>query len=302
MDRIGKLVVGAWIGFLALQPSPSKGQEVVVEGHFLQDSARLGERVGYVLKAHYPSELPVLFPDSTYRFGDFEYLGKQTFTSATSDGHTLDSAVYWLSNFSLDSVQNYRLPVFEILRYDSIHHLPEPARLHLVLTIDEIPEELAFRQNDSYQYVPPSFNYPYLIGGLLALIILLMGSFYFFGDGIKKRWQVHREKRKFKRFVADWELSMKQLVDNPQIQEADELLGLWKSYLEVLTGLPFKEWTATETAAFLDRPEVVNDFRKIELIIYANRVDNNIREACENLLQISRNQLEEKIEKIRHHE
>lgn len=301
MDKIGKLVVGVWM-VLVLQPSLSQGQDVAVEGYFLQDSARLGERVGYVLKASYPSEMPLLFPDSTYRFGDFEYLGKQTFTSATADGVTLDSAVYWLSNFSLDSVQNYRIPVFEIVRYDSIHHVPEPAPLHLVLTIDEIPEELSFRQNDSYQYIPPSFNYPYLIVGILVVVVLLIAGFYFFGEGLKKRWQVYREKRKFKRFVEDWELSMKQLVNNPQIQEADELLGLWKSYLENLTGLPFREWTATETAAFLQQPEVVTDFRKIELIIYANRVDNNIREACENLLQISRNQLEEKIEKIHHHE
>lgn len=181
--------------FLMAQPFWVQGQEISVEGYFMEDSARLGERVGYVLKAQYPSELPVLFPDSTYRFGDFELLEKQTFASISNEDTTLDSAVYWLSNFSLDSIQNYRIPVFEILKYDSISHFPEAASLNLKLTIDEIPEELAFRQNDSYQHIPSFFNYPYLLIGLVATLLILVGAIYFFGDGLKKRWQIRREKR-----------------------------------------------------------------------------------------------------------
>ncbi|WP_162418931.1 hypothetical protein [Cyclobacterium roseum] len=300
MDKIVKLFV--LVVFLMAQPYRIQGQEISVEGYFMEDSARLGERVGYVLKAQYPSDLPVLFPDSTYRFGDFELLEKQSFSSISDDSTTLDSAVFWLANFSLDSVQNYRIPVFEILKYDSISHYPEAALLNLKLTIDEIPESLAFRQNDSYQHLPSFFNYPYLIMALVAALILLAGAIYFFGDGLKKRWQVRREKKKWKRFLDNWELSMKRLVENPQIQEADELLGLWKSYLETLTGRPVNEWTSTEISIFLRQPDIIKDFRKIELIIYANRVDSNIREACENLLQISKRQLEEKIEKIQHHE
>ena len=94
---------------------------------------------------------------------------------------------------------------------------------------------------------------------------------------------------------------MQTLVNKPEIQEADELLGLWKGYLENITGLPYKEWTATEISEYLRNPEIVKDFRKIELIIYANRIDEHIREACDSLLQVSKQQLEEKIEKIRQH-
>ncbi|MFO7824876.1 MAG: hypothetical protein R6V72_13130 [Cyclobacterium sp.] len=299
MDRIAKLFL--FMSFLLSLSAGVKGQDVAVEGYFLQDSAMLGERVGYVLKANYPSELPVLFPDSTYNFGSFELLEKQAFESFTTDSTTLDSAVYWLSNFSLDSVQLLRLPVFEVLRYDSISHFAEAAPLILNLTIDEMPEDLAFQQNDSYLNIPTAFNYPYLILGLLALVIILALAIYFFGGGLRKRWKIYREKKKWKHFLKNWDHSMQTLVNKPEIQEADELLGLWKGYLENITGLPYKEWTATEISEYLGNPEIVKDFRKIELIIYANRIDEHIREACDSLLQVSKQQLEEKIEKIRQH-
>ena len=49
-------------------------QEVKVEGYFLQDSAKLGERIGYVLKASYPKEKQLIFPDSVYDFSPFVLL------------------------------------------------------------------------------------------------------------------------------------------------------------------------------------------------------------------------------------
>lgn len=300
MDKIVKL--SYLVIFLFLFSPVVKGQDVAVEGYFLQDSAKLGERVGYILKSSYPSDLPVIFPDSTYNFGDFEYLDKQIFTSFSEDSVTLDSAVYWLSNFSLDSIQSFRLPVFEVLKYDSISHFPPPAFLSLTLTIDEIPEELSFEENNSYLNIPISFNYPYLIIGLTLVLILLILAFFIFGKGIRKRWKAYRERKKWSAFITRWDDSMNSLVQSPGIQEADELLGLWKNYLETLTGLPYKEWTATEISEHLNRPEIIKDFRKIELIIYANRVDDNIREACDNLLKISEGLLEEKIDKIQNHD
>lgn len=300
MDKIVKL--SYLVIFLLLFSPEIKGQEVAVEGYFLQDSAKLGERVGYILKSTYPSDLPVIFPDSMYNYGDFEYLDKQIFTSFSEDSVTLDSAVYWLSNFSLDSVQRFRLPVFEVLKYDSISHFPPPALLSLTLTIDEIPEELSFEENNSYLNIPLAFNYPYLLIGIALTLILFVLAFFIFGKGIRKRWKAYRERKKWRAFLSRWDDSMNSLVKHPGIQEADELLGLWKNYLENLTGLPYKEWTATEISDHLNQPEIVKDFRKIELIIYANRVDDNIREACDNLLKISERLLEEKIDKIQNHD
>jgi len=282
--------------------SSSFAQEVSVEGYFLKDSAMLGERVGYVLKATYPSSLDILFPDSAYNFGSMEYLSKQTFTSYTQDSLTLDSAVYYLSNFSLEPVKSYRLPVFEVLRYDSISHLPQEASLHLVLTIGELPDVLTFQENNAYQKVKQGFNYPLLVLILVAMIILLIGAYFLFGQKIRDAWNIYLEKKKRKKFLLQWQQAKERLVRQPDLSSADELLGLWKSYMESLTGQPYREWTTTEIADHLTQPAIVKDIRDIEVIIYADRVSENLDHACQNLTSISENIFEEKIKSYHAHE
>src|SRR5690606_10235261 len=265
----------------------SHSQELKVEGYFLQDSAMLGERVGYVLKAAYPSRLNVLFPDSAYQYGSMEFLDKQIFTSYTQDSTTLDSAVYYLSNFSLEPIKQYRLPVFEVLRYDSISHFPQEAALHLKLTIDEMPEELEFKETNRYQPIDKDFNYIYLIIGLGALLVLAVVLFLVFGKRVSKSWKIYQEKRKQKRFITQWNKTKKGFIAQPTLEHADELLGLWKARMEDLTGKPFKEWTATEIAEHLEMQEVLADSRKKEQINYAGQAAENVEQACEDLEAIS---------------
>lgn len=280
----------------------TQAQEIKVEGYFLQDSAMLGEKVTYILKATYPQEIDLLFPDSTFQFGNMEYLGKETFTSFTQDSITLDSAVYYLSNFSLDSVKKYNLPVFEILRYDSISHLPEEDLLHLKLTIEEMPDELVFKENNRYQSIKKDFNYPYLIIGFSLTFISALLLFLIFGKQVKRSWQVYQEKKRQKKFLARWNEVKTGFVSHPSLDAADELLGLWKDRMEALTGKPFKEWTATETAAYLEMPEILQDFRKIELIIYADRPAEDVHQACDNLEKINTATFHQKIESYHEHE
>ena len=299
MDKAKILLLVILCNFSSLQVF---SQEVEVTGYFQQDDAMLGERVGYVLKAQYPSHLPVLFPDSTFNFGSMECLDKQTFPSFTQEGITLDSAVYYLSNFDLDSVKRYRLPVFEILRYDSISHFAAESELNLTLTIDEIPDTLTFQENNSYQKVNQPFNYPYLFLALAVVLVIVVALIYFFGKKVMNKWQIYLEKKRWKRFLENWRASEKALLQEPSIIHADELLGLWKGYLENLTGRPFKEWTATEISNYLKNPEILKDFRKIELIIYANRTSEDVNLACDKLLSISNDLLDDRINKIQDHE
>lgn len=262
----------------------------------------LGERVGYVLKATYPSSMDILFPDSAFNYGSMDYLSKQTFTSYTLDSLTLDSAVYYLSNFSLESVKSYRLPVFEVLRYDSISHFPHEALLHLVLTISELPDVLTFQENNAYQKIGQGFNYPMLVLILFVIIILVIGSYFLFGQKIREAWFVYLEKKKRKKFLLQWQMAKDRLVHHPDLSSADELLGLWKSYMESLTGQPYREWTTTEIADHLTQPELVKNIRDIEIIIYADRVSENLDHACQNLTTISENTFEEKIKSYHTHE
>ena len=274
------------------------GQELKVEGYFLQDSAMLGEKVSYVLKATYPPNKEVIFPDSTYNFGNMEYLGKKTFISYTPDSLTQDSVVYYLSNFSLDPVSNFSLPAYEVLRYDSLIYFAEEDQLYLKLTLAEIPDMPLFRDNDNYQTIEGPFNYPYLIIALVILFVLALVIYLVFGKNIKHQYLIRLERRRLARFKKRWEKTTEAFIQKPEPERADELLGLWKHYLELVSDKPYREWTASEIAVDLPRDGILADLRGIEIIIYAGRHADGLHQICENLKADCVNMYHKKIEAI----
>lgn len=261
----------------------------------MQDSAKLGERVAYVLKATYPREKNIVFADTTFDFGPFVLLEKKSFISSTTDGITLDSAIYFVSNFSLDPVSSLAVPVYEVFKYDSLKYYPEEASINLQLTIAEIPQEPIFLPNNVYQPISGDFNYPLLIGVLVGIAILAGIVIFFFGKQLGHQWQLWLEKRKYKRFEKRWEEAQTAFASNPSTENADQLLGLWKAYMEHLNQKPFSDWTTTEIADFLENKDIIKDFRAIELIIYAGKQGEDLPRACQNLMSICTNSFQQKI-------
>lgn len=274
-------------------------QEVQVNGYFMSDSAKLGERVGYVLKATYPADRQLIFPDSTYDFSPFVLLEKQTFLSSTQDSVTADSTIYFLSNFELDSVAYLTLPVFELSRYDSITHFPLEASIAVKWTLDSIPEELMFQENNVYQPIPKKWDLILLGIISIGLIILIGGGYWLFGDRIKRFLFERNEKRRWKKFAKRWNEATSNLESQPSMEAADELLGIWKGYMESITGLPIKEWTSSELGEKLDDLKIFSSLRAIELIIYAG-AQSEIKEAAGYLLEVAEEKFEQKLKNIKH--
>jgi hypothetical protein len=289
---------GSFIGLL-LFSLPLTAQQVQVNGYFMQDSARLGERVGFVLKASYPQASQLIFPDSTHDFSPFVFLEKKTFITSTSEGLTQDSAVYFLSNFSLEPSAYLSLPVFELNRYDSISYFTPAAELVLKLTLDSIPEELVFLENNVYQPLEKPFNwfvFSTLIGGILLGLVLI---FLIFADRIKRLFRKNREKLRWIQFERKWKKLAEQLQKHPTQELADEVVGLWKGYLESLTSQPFQEWTSSETAAALDDKEVFIALRSIDMIIYAG-VEGDTNTATAYLLEVAKIKYQTYLNQINH--
>lgn len=294
MGKYIKNIVGLLL-VLAGFARQSKAQDLHVEGYFLQDSAMLGERIAYVLKASYGEGYNIVFPDSSFNFEPFELLERKSYITKTTEGVTLDSAVYFVSNFSLEPFASLQLPVFEIFKYDTLIHQTNEASVALKLMIDEIPEQLMFQENNVYQTIDTEFNYP-LWGGILAvLLILALALGLLFGNKIKRQWDIWLEKQRYKRFVRRWENAEQDFAANPTMDNADELLGLWKTYMEHLKQRPFREWTTTEIADFLENREVIQDFREIEMIIYAGKEGKQLPQACQNLRNICTTTYRQKI-------
>lgn len=277
---------------------PTFSQSVQVEGYFTQDSAKLGERVGFVLKARYPESRQVIFPDSLYDFSPLVLLEKKTFISQTSEGETLDSAIYFVSNFSLDPSVFLSLPVYELNRYDSLTYFSNEAELKLKLTLDSIPEQPVFQENNVYQPIETTFNW--LLAGLIAggVIILLGGFALLFAKRIKALFKRNREKIRWIQFERKWKKLTVLLAQNPALELADEVIGLWKGYLETITDMPFQEWTSSEIAEALENKEIFKALRSIDMIIYAGK-EAKSEEATNYLFEVAKSKYQERLNQIR---
>lgn len=293
MGKLSKIIL------LFFLPILSWAQEVKIDGYFLQDSAKLGERVGYVLKATYPEQKQLIFPDSLYDYSPLVLLEKKTFISSTTEGVTSDSTIYYVSNFSLEPSVFMTLPVYEVARYDSITHFPLEAELKLKLTLDSIPEQPVFQENNVYQPLEKEFNW-IVIGVLLGGIVLVILVFYLlFAERIKRLLKDRSQKRRWRQFEKEWIKQTTRLTQNPSLDLADEVQGLWKSFMEKLTHQPFQEWTSSEIGEKLDDPEVFKALRAIDLIIYAG-VSEKSEEATDYLLQVAKEKHLEKLNEMKH--
>ncbi len=284
---------------LLVCPIVTFAQQVKVDGYFMQDSSKIGERVGYVLKATYPDSVQLIFPDSAYDFSPLVLLEKRTFISSTAQGSTQDSTIYYLSNFSLEPSTFLTLPVVEFNRYDSVTHYPEESELKLRLMLDSIPEQLVFQENNVYQPLKKSINWimtALVLGGLL----LFAGVMYFlFAKQVGEFFDGRREKRKWKQFEKKWKTQTNQLTEKPSIELADEVIGLWKGYMEHLTNRPVKEWTSSETGEKLGDLKIFQSLRAVDMIIYAGESSKS-EEATEYLYQVAKEKHQQKLHKIKH--
>jgi hypothetical protein len=292
---VGK--IGIFLSLLLLSFS-TFAQSVKVEGYFTQDSAKLGERVGFVLKARYPESSQLIFPDSAYDFAPLILLEKKTFISQTVEGETLDSAIYYVSNFSVDPSVFLSLPVYELSRYDSITYFSNEAELKLKLILDSIPEQPVFQENNVYQPIETTFNW--LLAGLIAggVLILLGGFTLLFAKRIKALFKRNREKLRWIQFERKWKKLTALLTQNPALELADEVIGLWKGYLESITDQPFQEWTSSEISEALNDKEIFKALRSIDMIIYAGK-EAKTEEATNYLLEVAKTKYQEKLNHIR---
>ncbi len=289
--------IGLFLFLVGLSLSAA-AQNVQVEGYFTQDSAKLGERVGFVLKARYPESTQVVFPDSTYDFSPLVLLEKQTFISSTSDGITLDSTIYFVSNFSLEPSIYLSLPVYELSRYDSITYFSTEADLKLKLTLDSIPEQLVFQENNVYQPIEKTFNW--LMAGLIigGIVISIGGLVLFFAKRIKGFFKKNKERLRWLQFERKWKKHTLLLAQNPALELADEVIGLWKGYLESITDLPFQEWTSSEISEALEDKEIFKALRSIDMIIYAGK-EAKTEEATTYLFTVAQIKYQEKLTQIK---
>ncbi|HEU5291277.1 MAG TPA: hypothetical protein VFU05_11570 [Cyclobacteriaceae bacterium] len=244
--------------FSLLTLTNTHAQEVKVTAGFMKDSVQIGEPVGYYLAASYPQSLNVLFPDSTFNFAPFEFNRKIYLPTATSNGISYDSAVYYLSTFEIDSIQYLDLPVFIANTRDCTSYTPLKDSIALIQAIKNPPDsveaqKLPLKTNTLYEIVFSQFNYIILIivGGVL-LIVTIVG-WAFFGKKIIQYFKVRELKKKYNKFITEFTAQLNQLTEAFSPELAEQTVLTWKKYMEGLSKIPYTKYTTPEIKkAFAD--------------------------------------------------
>ncbi|MEP3387963.1 MAG: hypothetical protein ABJO02_07240 [Reichenbachiella sp.] len=276
-------------------------QEIAPFGKFLKDSIMVGEEVQYSLSVKYPLDWQLVFPDSTFNFEPFEYYTKSYFPTRTDSTHAFDSAVYTIASFEVDLVQKLQLPVYLLNGNDSTIILANTDSIFLKELVTVMPDSLKFKENVTYQAVEYAFNYPYLMIGLGILLVLLIGTYFLFGNSIRKKIKLYRMRKAYEKFSMEFErgiIRIKQSETNAELIE--QILVTWKKYMEKLEDRPFTKYTSKEILKVGFEKELKTVLQTIDRSIYGAIGDDEMHKNFEALEDFTLERYQHKIKEVKH--
>jgi hypothetical protein len=296
-------VMGLCLSLVLIGGLSTRAQEVRVSSGFLVDSLGIGDEGGYFLTARYPSDLNILFPDSTYNFAPFEYARKVYFPTRTTNGQSYDSAIYYLSTFEIDKLQSLSLPVFQFTDLDTTTHASPRDTVRLIELVKNLPDTLAvqnlpLKTNTAYQLVPLLFNYPIL---MIVLAVLLAGAligWLIFGKRIRKHYRIKRMEKAYQKFIGAFTLQVDEIKQSFSPARTEHAWVEWKRYMEHLEARPYTKLTTRETMRMENNETLGSNLHTIDGAIYGHIT--TVVEPLEHLKTFAHERFAKKLEEVKH--
>lgn len=287
------------ISVFVLAGLSASGQEISVTGTFREDTIQIGEELRYSLSATYPRTYNLIFPDSAYDFTPFEYHDRKYFRTSSDSVISFDSVVYYLSTFEIDTIQYLQLPVFINQGGDSTEIYSRRDSIAILYIIKEMPDSVALKENNEFVSIPNRFNYPVFLAalGFVALIILI--GLLFFGNRIKRWIHIFFMKQNHKKFVRKFYLSLAGVRDNRPGVEAEDVLAVWKKYMEKLEKEPYTKLTTKELIRLHADQRLKDNLRSIDRYIYGEIRDKPLHENFEKLLEYTKERYEVRLSELK---
>lgn len=244
-------------------------QDIKPTGYFLKDSVKIGELVPYSLSYKDKKNRPVIFPDSLYDFSPFELLDKSYFDTHSDSINSIDSAVYYLATFEIDTVQILSLPVFVFTGNDSIPIFSEKDSIILNQVVTQMPDSVNLSETRAFQPVSRQFNYPYWIIALILLGIIALVVGVIWGKEIAKRIKLYRLMKKLEKFKMEFDQEIENISSETEKTKIESLLKFWKSYMESLEQIPYTKLTTKEINQIQNNSSLEETLKSIDRNIYS---------------------------------
>ncbi len=277
----------------------SMAQQIEPQGNFIQKQSKIGEKVTFSLSVRYDKNLNILFPDSTYHFGTFEYNSKTYFKTKSDSTLSFDSVVYQLSTFEIDSIQYLQLPVYIISGNDSFPVVSTMDSIHIVQVVTEIPEKPEMKANANLVKINRQFNYPYLLIALGIVMVIGLTLLLFFGKQLSTAWKIYRMKRTHRKFIEQFFNLMRDVSSNNPSKTPEHVLAVWKRYLERLEKKPISKLTTKEILVLHSNGQLKENLKSIDRIIYGGEKGNDLFASFDYLMKFSIDIYHQKINEIK---
>jgi hypothetical protein len=243
----------------------------------------------------HPSGQDVLFPDTARHFAPYRVQNVTVYATKTTgsgiDAVSRDSAVYTLVSFETDSVQLLQVPVRVINAADCTALMTQPDTVYLRSRLPDSlsagPRSLTLATETKLAPLRQQFNYPVLGIGLIA-IGMLMGLLYgLFGRAIQRQWSLYQMKRRHIRFLRDYNRLSRGLNSLTAPETANQVVIMWKSYLEKLDRQPYASLTTSEIAERMTDDRVANALREADRMIYGGAFSSQSQTALRILSDVA---------------
>jgi hypothetical protein len=268
------------------------GQKPV--GKFTADSTYLGEITSYTFVYKHSAALEVLFPDINYNYYPFEFVEKLYFPTKTSNGISVDSAVYKLRTFNINKVQPLALPIFLLKNGDSTQVFANKDSIYLHEEITSNASNLKLKDNSSFLPMKIKPNYILIFGQLALLLIVAFIWWLFFGKTIRKQYKlltIYRRHNEFKKTFTRY-------TKNISKSNIEKTLDTWKNYMGKLRNESFNTMTTPEIVKSIPYENLNEALRTIDSSIYGNNISDNISEAVNVLNELADLQYESRKKEI----
>ena len=279
----------------------SQSQEITSQGIFVQDSVKIGESIEYRLTVKYPIGWQVILPDSTFDYSPFEYYGKRYFPTRMDSIYAYDSVIYRVATFEIDPVQSLGLPVFIVDRGDSTILETAPDSVFFQEMVTAVSDSIQLRSNVSYLPVGYRFNYPYWGIGLGAFVVVLIAISLIFGGKIKAKIRLYRLKKEYEKFSLKFETGISKIRQSETNSEViEDILVIWKKYMERLEDKPFTKYTSREINMVGYGDELKNVLQNIDRAIYSRPDDEAMHKNFESLEDFTQERYLKKVKEVQY--
>jgi hypothetical protein len=253
--------------FVSIQ---SLGQEP--KASFNNDSLSIGKPIYFSLTYLHTSKTDLLFPDSTYNFKPFELLDVEYFPTKSQNGKSLDSVVYKLITFSVDSAYFLSVPVQLLRSKRKLFSDTAFVKLNSSLHTTDFKNPL-IKKSTGFFHVPLDFNFPKFLYYLVVLLFSILMFWAIFGKYLLRTFRIWQFNQKQQKFAT----AFKKLSKNPKnFGSIGSGLVLWKNHLEWLLKKPYSTMTTSEITKTLENDRLEEALKEFDGAIYGGILSEHI--------------------------